>query len=415
MTGPTPAGSSPAFPGAGSSPISPAAGCSPGLPAAGLSPTSPAAAGGDVIVLSTGDVRIPVYPDAGGAGPRRGDQAYLPPAGTGSLREAVSAYMTGTGRAVVRPEEVLVAPGARLAILCVLSAVLRPSDQVLLPSPYWASYPTLIAAAGGRPVIAPGGAGDGFPDLAALEASRSRATRVVVINSPRNPDGSVLAAERLRELADWTAAQGMILLFDQVYRGVPHGGGYPPSVLDLWPQLPGHCVVVDGLSKSHALAGLRLGWALAAPPVLDAAVSHASHVIGGTCSAAQDTALAAIRGTAALRDHLGPALDANRRAAAGQLAGIPGVSCAPPRGGIFAFPDLRDWLANWAPEPARQDLTGWLRGQHGVSVVDGAAFGAPGHIRLSFALPADDLEAGLRRLRRALVAHTPPPAGGEST
>jgi hypothetical protein len=131
----------------------------------------------------------------------------------------------------------------------------------------------------------------------------------VVVNSPRNPDGHVVPAEQLRAVVEWAGADRITVLFDQVYRGVP--GPVVPSVLDLWPQLPAHCAVVDGLSKSHALAGLRLGWALASGPLLDAAIGHASHVVGGTGATTQETALAALSDRTT-RQRLGALLAANR-------------------------------------------------------------------------------------------------------
>jgi aspartate aminotransferase len=376
----------------------------------GLSPTAAPATASEVLVLSTGDVRIPVYQEAGPAAPRRADQPYRPPAGAADLREAVSAYLTADGRAAVAPDEVLIAPGARLAILSVLAALPGDSREVLLPSPYWASYPALIAASGARPVIAQA-PGLGASLLETLEAARTPATCAMVINSPRNPDGLVIRAGPLREVTGWARDRGLVLLFDQVYRSVPHPGGRPPSVLDLWDERPEHCVVIDGLSKSHALAGLRLGWAVTSGSLLARAIGHASHVVGGTSSAGQDAARHALSHTGAIRAALTPLLAANLAAALRALTGLPGVTCPPPGGGIFVFADLRGWLARQAPPAARRDLAGWLRAEHGVAVADGAAFGAPGHIRLSFALPAAQLRIGLDRLRRALAAPAEPGGG----
>jgi len=375
----------------------------------GLSPTAAPATPSDVLVLSTGDVRIPIYPEAGQASPRCADQPYRPPAGAADLREAVSTYLTADGRAAVAPDEVLIAPGARLAILSVLAALPGGSREILLPSPYWASYPALIAASGARPVIAAAPA-PGASLVETLEAARKPATVAVVINSPRNPDGLVIPAGPLRELTGWARDRGLFLLFDQVYRSIPHPAGRAPSVLDLWDERPEHCVVIDGLSKSHALAGLRLGWAVTSGSLLARAISHASHVVGGTSSAAQDAARHALGDTGVIRAALAPVLGANLEAALRALTDLPGVTCPPPGGGIFLLADLRGWLARHAPQAARRDLAGWLREEHGVAVVDGAAFGAPGHIRLSFALPAAQLQIGLGRLRRALGA--PAESGG---
>jgi aspartate aminotransferase len=366
-----------------------------------LSPTAvPSAAA--VAVLSTGDVRIPVYEPAGPVLVRRADQPYQPPAGTEELRKAIAARATRSPGRVVDPGGVIVAPGARLAILAALMVVLtRHRREVLLMAPHWPSYPWLVKAAGGVPVRLPWRDGVAWPDRAMLDTRASDATAVVVVNSPRNPDGAVADAATLSAVLDWAVERDIVVLADEVYRGVPLGPP-PPSTLDLCRPIDPHCIVVDGLSKSHALAGLRIGWAIAHPRWSSAMVAVCSHLLGSTCTAAQAIARAALADDRARRV-LREALRRNLTTALSELAGIPGVRCPAPAGGIFLFPDIRDWLAEQAPDEARLDLVGWLRDRHGVHVVDGQAFGAPGHLRLSFALPPDQLADGLRRVRRALL------------
>ncbi|MFG2526528.1 pyridoxal phosphate-dependent aminotransferase [Streptomyces sp. NPDC048516] len=370
------------------------------------SPTAAHAHGEDVIVLSTGDVRIPLHPVADTTAARRADQPYRPPAGDRDLRALIAAYSTAPG-AAVDAGQVLVTPGARQALVAVLRAVLGERREVLFATPYWASYPQLIELVGGVPVPVPGRVGDGLLDLDAWEARRTPATGAVIVNSPRNPDGAVVPADSLRRLAEWAGRHGLTVLFDEVYRGVALGDRPAPSVLDLFPALPEHCVLIDGLSKSHALAGLRLGWAIAPPATAARATAIASHFIGHTSGPAQDIARALLGGgegggeTARLR--IGAELTAQLDTAMKALDGIEGLSCPRPEGGIFLFPDIRDWLAD-APEAARRSAVTWLKERHGVAVVDGAAFGAPGHLRLSFALPSEQLRSGLERLRDALTS-----------
>ncbi|MDA2804730.1 pyridoxal phosphate-dependent aminotransferase [Nocardiopsis suaedae] len=363
-----------------------------------LSPTAAVSHGDGVIALTTGDVRVPVHPERGAAAPRRGDQPYPPPAGDAELRSLV-AEQASRSAAEVPADAVLIAPGARVAALVVLRAAAEGGD-VLLPAPYWASYPAVIGAAGATAVPVPGDVGTGVR-AADLEAARTPATRAVVVNSPRNPDGALTPAEDLAAIADWAGRNGVTVLFDEVYRGVPLRGGRAPSALDLFGTLPDHCAVLDGLSKSHALAGLRIGWALASGGLLKRAQGLASHLVGGVSAAVQATAAEAVRDRG-LPERVGGPLTENMRRAAKTLDALPGVDCPEPGGGIFLFPDLSRWLRERAPEAARHDPVGWLRGEHGVAVVDGAAFGAPGHVRLSFALPADRLDTGLGRLRAAL-------------
>lgn len=362
-----------------------------------MSPTAAVDHGDDLIVLSTGDVRIPVHPqDADQRAPLRADQTYQAPTGIVDLREAVAGER-------VDPARVLIAPGARLAIHAVLSTVLGEGGEVLLPTPYWASYPELIKRSGGRTVPLPAQVGSGRIDLDVLEAHRTERTKVLVVNSPRNPDGAVTPARDLAAAAQWAEQHGITLLCDEVYRGVACTSEQAPTILDAFPQLPEHCVVVDGLSKSHALAGLRAGWAITAGDLTRRVAAVASHLLGGTSSAVQAIATDVLRGGEGMRIAIGKVLADHLLLAQQRLDRLPGVSCPPPGGGIFLFPDLSGWLAEHAPEQARRNLAGWLRDGHGVTVVDGAAFGAPGHIRLSFALPAPQLDEGLTRLESALT------------
>ncbi|MFD3872129.1 pyridoxal phosphate-dependent aminotransferase [Streptomyces sp. NPDC058623] len=363
-----------------------------------MSPTAAVHEGSGLVVLSTGDVRVPVHPEnVDNRGPLRTDQTYQAPTGTTDLREAIA-------RGRVDPGQVLVAPGARLAIHAVLSTLLDANAEVLLPTPYWASYPELIKRSGGRTVAMPARVGDGRIDVDVLEGHRTPRTRVLVVNSPRNPDGAVTPAEDLAAAAAWADKHGIVMLCDEVYRDVACTAAPAPSILDVFPQLPDHCVVVDGLSKSHALAGLRVGWAITAGSLTSRVAAVASHLLGGTSTAVQSIAAKVLEDGEDLRAGLGKVLADQLALAQPHLDRLPGVSCPAPGGGIFLFPDLNGWLAEHAPEPARRDLAGWLRDGHRVSVVDGAAFGAPGHIRLSFALPAEQLDEGLTRLSAALTA-----------
>ncbi|MDQ2837814.1 MAG: aminotransferase class I/II-fold pyridoxal phosphate-dependent enzyme [Actinomycetota bacterium] len=354
-----------------------------------LSPTAVRDRAEGVVVLSTGDVRLPLYLPATAA-PRYADQRYRAAQGEPDLRAAIADWSL----AGLDPAQVLVTPGARQALLLAFATLPAERREILLPSPYWASYPKLAGAVGAELTVL-----DRL-DLDALRAAAGPRTGAVLVNSPRNPDGSVIGAEQLAELVDWTRAADLLLIFDQVYRGVPLPGPLAPSPLDLPGGLPEHCLVIDGLTKSHALAGLRIGWLIAAPALLNPMSGLASHLIGGTCSAAQDAALDALRQPGDARSELGRQLAANRDYGVARLDQLAGVRCPSPAGGIFLFPDLAGWLAS-ANVP-RSELVGWLEQAHAVAVVDGAAFGAPGHLRLSFAVDAAQFQLGVDRLVGAL-------------
>ncbi|MEU7188955.1 aminotransferase class I/II-fold pyridoxal phosphate-dependent enzyme [Streptomyces sp. NPDC045369] len=369
-----------------------------------LAPTAVTDQSGNVVVLSTGDIRVAQHDPGAVPAARRADQPYRSPAGDLALREAITAYAADGGTAKFTPDQVVVTPGARQAIFTALLSVLRGDRrEVLLPTPYWASFPRLVEMAGGTPVPVPTEPGQGAPSLEALARLTTGRTAMLILNSPRNPDGAVVSAEELRGLTEWTAERGLTLLFDQVYRGVALYEEPAPTVTQLYPELPGHVVLTDAVTKSHALAGLRLGWAVAGPDTATRITATASHLIGGASGVVQDIAQQVLTTGEPGRRELGARLATHLDLALDALAGIPGVHCARPAGGIFLFPDLRGWLADSAPPQAREDVVGWLRARHEVAVVDGAAFGAPGRLRLSFALPADQLKDGLHRLRTALT------------
>jgi aspartate aminotransferase len=355
-----------------------------------VSPTAAGPKRAGLVVLSTGDVRIPVHPPEPSVRARREDQTYRPPAGDEELRTVVA------DRAGVRPDDVVVTPGARQALLLTFAALDAARPELLVSAPYWVSYPHLAAVAGRTATVLPGE--PGTLDVRALRDACGAATGAVVVNSPRNPDGMVVDERTLAELVEWTADAGLVLVFDQVYRDVPLGSR-AASPLDLPGGLPEHCVVVDGVAKSHALAGLRVGWVVTRGDRARRLTALASHVVGGVSSQAQDTALATLR--APVPPVLGETLRSNLAYALDRLRSVPGVTCAEPGGGIFLFPDLRGWLAR-APLTA-DSVVASLDTDHGVAVVDGAAFGAPGHVRLSFAVDAETLRGGIERLVGAIT------------
>lgn len=366
--------------------------------------TAPTDHGIDVTDLSTEDIRLPVHPTATATVPRRADQPYRPATGDARLRALVAEHTSYAGGATIHPDQVIVTPGARQAILVALHATLPTRREVLLPTPYWSSYPQLIRLAGGIPVRVPGEPGDATLDLAVLDRRRTPATGAIVINSPRNPDGAVTPAPALRAILDWADRHGLYVLFDQVYRGVPLGTEPAPSITQLHPELPEHCVLVDGLTKSHALAGLRLGWAVVNGQLRDTMTKIAAHLIGGTSGPVQDIGAYVLSNGRDTTSRLGAALAANLDTALAGLADVPTLTCPRPAGGIFLLLDLRAWLASrYAPADARDDLVRWLREQHRVSVADGAAYGAPGWVRISFAVPDETLREGVRRIRYALL------------
>lgn len=344
-----------------------------------------------VVDLATGDVRFPFpHPALSARLIGSDDQPYPDVCGSLELREAISA----SSGAAVSAGEVIVTPGARAAVF--LTLLRAAGREVLLPTPRWGSYPALATLAGARPVsYGP------VPDLTALDTSRTASTAMVVINSPRNPDGAVVDADVLADVVDWAAQHEITVLFDQVYRAISTVPA--PTPLDN-PALPEHVVIVDGLTKSHAAAGIRLGWAISARYHHDLAAA-ASHLIGGVSRLTQLAGVAALRGPEVPRAAALKALAVQTRAAAARLDAIPGIRCPVPDAGFFLFPDIRDapQFRNRSGGDTPTDIAAWLRDEHAVAVVDGQAFGVAGHLRLSTAVDPTTLSTGLDRLTTALT------------
>lgn len=328
---------------------------------------------------------------------------YSPAAGLPELRHAIAAKTARDSGFDVTADQVVVTPGAKYAILVAFLTLLDLDDEVLLPSPYWVSYPESIRLAGGKPVIVPTTVDSSFKvTVDQLEAARTDRTKVLVFVSPSNPTGAVYLPTETRAIAEWAAAHDIWVLTDEIYEYFVYEETPYASMPGLVPEIRDRCVVVNAVSKAYAMTGWRVGWLVAPADVASGAVKVVSHSTSNVANVSQAAALAALEGgtgpVRAMRD----AYARRRSMMLERLASIPGVKVSPPLGAFYAFPSFEGHLGtSIAGRPVRTsvDLAEVLLEEALVATVPGEAFGAPGHLRFSYALSERDLEVGMERLR----------------
>jgi aspartate/methionine/tyrosine aminotransferase len=329
---------------------------------------------------------------------------YSPAAGLPELRAAVAEVTARDGGISAEPGQVVITPGGKFAVYAAMAAVVDPGDEVLMPAPYWVTYPEAIALAGGTMVPIPTGVDTGFrASVDQLEAARTPRTKALVFVSPSNPTGSVYSPDQTAAVGRWAAEHGIWVITDEIYQHLVYGDAEFSSLPVVAPQAAPRTIVVNGVSKTFAMTGWRVGWLIGPPEVATAATRFQSHTASNVANVAQRAALAALTGpmdgVAAMRD----AFDRRRRLMIGMLGDTPGVECPEPEGAFYAFPSVEGLLGrdlDGASASTTLELAGLLLDQIKIAVVPGEAFGAPGCLRFSFALADADIEEGLGRLRR---------------
>ena len=369
------------------------------------------AAGEDVVVFGAGEPDFPT-PDhvveaavKACADPR--NHHYTPAGGLPELRAAIAEKTKRDSGYDVRPSQVLVTNGGKQAIFEAFAALIDPGDEVLLPAPYWTTYPEPIAYADGRAVVVPTDTASGYKvTVEQLEAATTEATKALVFVSPSNPTGAVYSPDQVEAIGRWAVERGLWVLTDEIYEHLTYDGREAPSMPVLVPELADRCVVVNGVAKTYAMTGWRVGWLLGPDEVVTAATNLQSQLTSNVANVSQRAALAAIEGGLDDFVRMHEAFDKRRRVLHAGLAAIPGVECPLPEGAFYAFPDLEDLLGRTIagrPVTTTLELAAVLLEEARVAVVPGEAFGAPGHARLSFALADDALADGVARLQRVLA------------
>ncbi|HEU5448403.1 MAG TPA: pyridoxal phosphate-dependent aminotransferase [Acidimicrobiia bacterium] len=331
---------------------------------------------------------------------------YTAVSGLQPLREAVAAKTARDSGLEVSPAQVLITNGGKQAIANAFLTLLDPGDEVIVPAPYWVTFPEAIALAGAVPVPILTTVDGGFRvTLEQLEESLTERTKAILFVSPSNPTGAIYSRDEVEAIGRFAVERGLWVVTDEMYEHFVYGGREAPSMPVVVPELADRCVVINAVSKAYAMTGWRVGWMIAPPDVAAAATNLQSHTTSNVSNVSQAAALAAITGSLDFTTTMRDAFDARRRKMHELLSAIPGVSSLEPEGAFYAFPSFEGILGREIkgkrPETTLE-LAEVLLEEAAVAIVPGEAFGAPGYARLSYALGDDELVEGLTRLAEVL-------------
>ena len=327
---------------------------------------------------------------------------YSPAAGLPELKEAIAAKTLRDSGVTVSPNQVLVTNGGKHAVYNTFEALLNPGEEVLLPAPYWTTYPEPIALAGAVPVVLPTDIASGFKvTVDQLEAARTERTKALVFVSPSNPTGAVYSPEETEAIGRWAAEHDIWVLTDEIYEHLVYDEHRFSSILALVPELADRCVILNGVAKTYAMTGWRVGWMIGPADLIKAATNLQSHSTSNVANVSQAAAVAALNGGLDDVYEMRAAFDRRRRLMHSLLSGIDGVECLTPEGAFYAFPSFEGVLGREirGKRPATtSELADLILEEAKVAIVPGEAFGSPGYARFSFALGDDDLGEGIDRI-----------------
>jgi aspartate aminotransferase len=329
---------------------------------------------------------------------------YTPAAGLPELREAVAAKTARDSGLEVAPSQVLITNGGKQAVYQTFATLLDPGDEVLMPTPYWTTYPESISLAGGVPVPVLTDEHTGYlTSVEQLEAHRTDKTKLLLFVSPSNPTGAVYPPELVEAIGRWAADAGIWVVTDEIYEHLVYGTARHVSMPVVAPELADRCVVLNGVAKTYAMTGWRVGWMIGPADVIKAATNLQSHATSNVCNVAQAAALAAVSGDLAAAETMRMAFDRRRQLMTAMLNEVPGVVCPLPEGAFYCYPSVRGILGKELAgrRPASSaELAELLLDEADVAVVPGEAFGTDGYFRMSCALGDADLEEGLTRMAK---------------
>ncbi|WP_030263637.1 pyridoxal phosphate-dependent aminotransferase [Streptomyces sp. NRRL B-24484] len=332
---------------------------------------------------------------------------YTPAGGLPELKAAIAAKTLRDSGYEVDASQVLVTNGGKQAIYEAFAAILDPGDEVIVPAPYWTTYPESIQLAGGVAVEVVTDETTGYKaSVEQLEAARTGNTKVVLFVSPSNPTGAVYTREEAEAIGRWALEHGLWVLTDEIYEHLVYGDAEFTSLPALLPELRDKCVVVNGVAKTYAMTGWRVGWLIGPQDVVKAATNLQSHATSNVSNVAQVAALAAVAGDLSAVDEMKAAFDRRRRLIVKMLNEIDGVVCPEPEGAFYVYPSVKGLLGKEirGRRPAdSSELAALILDEAEVAVVPGEAFGTPGYLRLSYALGDADLVEGVTRIQRLLA------------
>ncbi len=366
------------------------------------------AAGEDVIGFGAGEPDFPT-PDhiveaavAAARDPK--NHRYTPAGGLPELKDAIAAKTMRDSGFSCTGSQVLVTNGGKHAVFTAFAVLCDPGDEVICPAPYWTTYPESIALAGGVPKVVETSVESGFRvTVDQLESARTERTKAVLFVSPDNPTGAVYSRDEISAIAEWALRHGVWVVTDEIYEHLTYGPHEFVSMPTLVPDIADQCLVLNGVAKTYAMTGWRVGWMIGPNDVIKASANFQSHATSNVCNVAQRAALAAVTGDLEAVAMMRAAFERRGRTMHRMLSEIPEVTCLEPQGAFYCFPSFAGLLGrdiNGAKPTTTMELADVILTEAKVALVPGEAFGAPGFMRLSFALADDELADGIGRLQR---------------
>jgi aspartate/methionine/tyrosine aminotransferase len=364
------------------------------------------AAGEDIVGFGAGEPDFPT-PDAVVEAAVRACREprfhrYTPAGGLPELKEAIATKTKRDSGLDITAAQVLITNGGKQAVYEAFATLCDPGDEVLLPAPYWTTYPEAIRLAGGVPVEVHTDEASGYRvSVEQLEAARTERTKVLLWCSPSNPTGAVATPAEVEAIGRWAVEHGIWVVADEIYEHLVYGDAEHVSMPVAVPELNDRCVVVNGVAKTYAMTGWRVGWLIGPADIVKAATNLQSHATSNVANVSQAAALEAVTGDLSAVAEMRSAFDRRRRTMVRLLNEIPGVECPEPEGAFYCYPSVKGVLGKTMrgrTPGSSAELAELLLDEVGVAVVPGEAFGTPGYFRLSYALGDDDLEKGVRRM-----------------
>ncbi len=327
---------------------------------------------------------------------------YTPAAGLPELREAIAAKTLRDSGFKCTADQVLVTNGGKHAVFVAFSALCDPGDEIICPAPYWTTYPEAITLAGGVPKIIDTDESNGFRvTLEQLDAALTPKTKALLFVSPDNPSGSVYPEAEVKAIGEWAVRNKVWVITDEIYEHLTYGDHKFTSMPTLVPELAEQCLILNGVAKTYAMTGWRVGWMIGPKDIMKAAINFQSHTTSNVSNVAQQAALAAVSGDLSAVHMMREAFARRGKKMHEMLSSIPGVTCMEPQGAFYCYPNFtgllnRDLKGHVAK--STMELADILLSEVKVAIVPGEAFGHPGYARFSFALGDDDLVEGIQRI-----------------
>jgi len=369
------------------------------------------AAGRPVIGFGAGEPDFPT-PDyiveaAAAATKVVANHRYTPAAGLPEMREAVVAKTKRDSNYEITADQVLITNGGKQSVYQAFAAIIDPGDEVLLPSPYWTTYPECVKLAGGESVEVFADESQNYlVTVEQLEVARTSKTKALLFCSPSNPTGSVYSVEQVKAIGEWALKNNIWVISDEIYEHLLYDGATAPSMPVLVPGLAETCIIINGVAKTYAMTGWRVGWMIGPKDVIKAATNLQSHLTSNVSNVSQRAAIAALNGDLSAVHMMGEAFDRRRKLIVGLLNEIPGFVCPTPTGAFYVYPSVKGVLGKTIrgkTPTTSAELATLILEEVEVAAVPGEAFGPSGYLRFSYATSDADIVEGIGRIKKLLT------------